>query len=166
MRLVMMALVATYVALVFQTALAPLMRVFGAAPDLLVLAAMAIVLLSASPYAFLWCGWIGLLHDLASTGRLGVGMFWFALSGYLVARIRDALYAERFWGRSVAAFVGSFVAVAGLVVTRRVLGDTDAQWETILAYPLRVAAYTAIVALPFFAVWGWRARPRAGAGLN
>jgi len=159
MTKVVLAFSATYLALVFQTTLCPLIRISGAAPDLLALAALVIVLLSSSPYAFLWAGWIGLLHDLASTGRIGVAMFWFAVAGYLMVRIRDHVFTETLLMRWVACVLGSFVAVAGLVATRRLLGDTSAAWATILTHTIRVTLYTGLVAVPFFALLAKRSKP-------
>lgn len=155
----LLALSATYLALVFQTTLCPLIRIKGVSPDLLALAAMATVLGSRSPYAFLWAGWIGLLHDLASTGRIGVAMFWFALAGYAVTRLRDHVDTGNLLPRAIACLLGSFVAVTGLVATRRVLGDTSAAWDTILAHTVQVAVYTAAVALPFLILLRGRMNP-------
>ena len=158
-----LAFSATYLALVFQTTLCPLIRISGAAPDLLALVALVIVLISSSPYAFLWAGWIGLLHDLASTVRIGVAMFWFAVAGYLMVRIRDHVFTESLLTRWIACVLGSFVAVAGLVATRRLFGDTNAAWGTILAHTIRVAQ---CVAVPFFALLGRRFKPNLAGPLR
>jgi rod shape-determining protein MreD len=162
MTKVVLALAATYLALVFQTTVCPLIRLGGASPDLLALVALTIVLLSASPYAFLWAGWVGLLHDLASTGRIGVAMFWFAVAGYLITRFRDHVYAETLPARTLACVLGSFVAVAGLVATRRLLGDTGADWATCVSHSIRVAVYTGLVAVPLFVFVGRRVKGKAG----
>lgn len=149
----------TYLAVVLQTSLCPLIRIHDAAPNLLALEALAVAMVSSSPYAFLWAGWIGLLHDMASADRMGVAMFWFALVGYLVGRVRGQVYTEGFLVRTGVVLAGSSLIAGGLVASTRILGPTGFAWEGLLAQSLGVGGYTAAVAIPIFGAYSFRGRP-------
>ncbi|MFW6124825.1 MAG: rod shape-determining protein MreD [Pirellulales bacterium] len=147
---ILLILAVTYVAVVLQIGLCPWLRIADAAPDMLALEALAVVLIASSPYGFMWAAWIGLLHDLVSAGSLGVAMFWFAAVGYAVQRVRDHFYLANSLARAGVVAAGTAVAVAGVVVTQRLLGQTPLEWRAMPLYSAGVGLYTAAVALPIF----------------
>lgn len=144
----------TYLAVVFQTTVCPSLRVAGATADVLVFEALAVVVLSSSPYSFLWAGWIGLLHDLVSTGPIGPCMFWLTVTGYLVARLRQQLFTEHVLAQSLIVLLGTAVTLAGSSATRLLLGEASGALPEIGAAVCGSAVYTALAACPVLAVVG------------
>lgn len=162
---VLMLVAVTYVAVVVQTSVCPSLEVGGATADVLVLEALAVVLLSASPYSFLWAGWLGLLHDLVSPGQLGPCMFWLTVAGYLVVRVRRQLYTEQVLVQAALVALGTSVVLGGVGATRVWLGEASGEWSALIAAAGGGAVYTGVLAWPVFFVAGRWARSEPAWGV-
>ena len=161
MRIFLMV-VLSYLALVLQTTVGPSLRIAGAGADLLALEAHAVVLLSNSPYSFLWAGWIGLVHDLSSAGTLGPGMFWFTLSGFLLGKLRQQVYTHHPLVQSLLILLGVGLSLSLLTATRLLLGETGVAWRELYKAVGGGALYTAVVALPLLTIAGRWHKPEPG----
>lgn len=154
MMRVLMLLGVTYVAVVLQTTVCPSLRLAGATADLVVLEALAVVVLSSSPYSFLWAGWLGLLHDVCSAGRIGPCMFWLALVGYVLARLRQQLFMERAAAQAVLVLLGTGVVLGALSASRMALGEASGAWGDVAGAVCGSAAYTAVLGWVVLGVLG------------
>lgn len=148
-----------YVAAVADTTLAERIQVGRVAPDLLALTAVVWLLLAAGPSAFLVAGAIGLVADLVSSGRIGLGTACFLLAGYALVRLRQRLALEALPAQLAVVFAAVALLSAGVGVGRWLLGETVVGPVTLLLGALGVGLYTAGVALPLLMVLGWIREP-------
>lgn len=139
---VCLTLVAVYVLAVVQTAVCPLLHLETRTPDPLAFLAALMAWFGASPYRFMWCGLVGLVHDVVGVGRLGPAMVWFAVVGYLLLRTRRVLYRDHFLLQLLAAAAGTAAIELGLFAIRRLLGDSATAWHEIGPASVMVAVYS------------------------
>lgn len=154
------------VAVLLQTTLASDLRVFGVAPDLMVLLSICAGMLGG-PEAGAWVGfWSGLLMDmfLAST-PVGLSALTYCLIGAAVGGLRSSVLADRRSLLPAAALVGTAAAVVLFVGAGDVLG----QHQLIAAgrsWLIRVAVvegmWNAVLALPAGYLYARAARGSVG----
>ena len=140
---------------VLQTALFPELRVFGAVPDLLLVAAVAVGY-ERGPEAGAVFGFVGgLAIDCFLSSPLGVSALTFALVGYGVGVFQSGLLRSSRWIAPVLGGIGGLVGGALWVVIAAVAG----QDELITGYTARVvviaAVYDAVMALLIFPFVHW-----------
>ena len=140
---------------VLQTALFPDLRVFGAAPDLLLVAAIAVGY-ERGPEAGAVFGFAGgLAIDCFLSSPLGVSALAFSLVGYGVGVFQSGLLRSSRWIAPVLGGIGGLVGGALWVVIAAVAGQED----LITGYSARIiviaAVYDALLALLIFPFVHW-----------
>jgi rod shape-determining protein MreD len=152
-----------YLAAVAETSLADGLRIGAIAPDLLALTAAVWLVAARGPYTFLAAGGIGLVADLLSPGRIGIGAAARLLIGYAMVRPRWRWAFERVLGQvsAVALAVGVWAATVGFA--RWLVGDAALGLATILARSLATGLYTAAISLPILLAVSWVRDPLAPA---
>lgn len=150
-----------YLAAVCQTTVSPALAVRDAVPNWFLLLAVSWILL-ARPGSGSWlvAALVGLMFDLVSPGRPGLGL---ALFGGLALGLE---WLHRHWSlESLPLRLGLFAAAAllmelALAAVAAVAGSplplTSAAWLAV-----RCAVYTAAVALPVLMILSWIPRHRA-----
>jgi len=152
---ILLLLTLVYLAAVAETTLVPLLRVGGAAPELLALLAVIVALRTRSRYGFLVPGLIVLAGDLTAPGRIGLGTAWMLLVAFVLVRWRAGSRLRRFPAQLAVVPVAVGTWAVGLSMTCRLLGEIEGGMRAILSNALGGAIYTAAVALPVLMVLGW-----------
>src|SRR5262249_3404281 len=99
--------------LVLQTAVFTHLRIFGAVPDLLLVATIGMAYESGPMQGALFGFGAGLAQDLFLTTPLGVSALAFALTGYAVGLFQTGLIRE---SRSIAPLLGGVGSVVGNIL--------------------------------------------------
>jgi rod shape-determining protein MreD len=154
MRLVVLIPI-VYLAAVLQTSLVEVIRIGRVEPDLLALAAMVWLLVAAGPLGFLAAGLVGLVADLVSPGRLGLGLACYLAVGYGLLRLRARVDLDSLPAQLAAVWGGATLLALGETVGRWLLGEPARALPTSLAGALGVGLYTAAVSLPVLMIIGW-----------
>jgi rod shape-determining protein MreD len=142
-----------YIAALVDTSFGPALELGGVAPDALALVAIVWSLVASSQRGPLAAGAAGFASDLVSTGRLGTGLFCFALAGYALSELRARFGIRRSLALSLCAWPAATFMVLGPAVMRRALGEVDVDWTMLVCRGLEVSAYTAAAVTPvLFAV--------------
>ena len=103
-----------YLAIALQIGLAPFLRYHGAAPNLVLLAAVFIALNAPRDAALLGCFLMGLFHDLLTHQPPGLFAVSYGLVGMMAAGTQQAVYRDHpLTHFSIALAAG--IVVAGLV---------------------------------------------------
>jgi len=140
---------------VLQTAVFPDLRVFGAVPDLLLVAAIAVGY-ERGPEAGAVFGFVGgLAVDCFLSSPFGVSALAFSLVGYGVGVFQSGLLRSSRWIAPVLGGVGGLVGGALWVVIAAVAGKDD----LITGYSVRIiaiaAVYDALLAVLVFPFVRW-----------
>ena len=140
---------------VLQTTLFPDLRVFGAVPDLLLVATIAVGY-ERGPEAGAVFGFVGgLAVDCFLSSPFGVSALSFSLVGYGVGVFQSGLLRSSRWIAPILGGVGGLVGGALWVVIAAVAGKDD----LITVYSARIvalaAAYDALLALVIFPFVHW-----------
>lgn len=150
-----------YLAAVTETSLADVLRIGAIAPDILGLTAMVWLVIARGPYAFLGAGLIGLVADLLSPGRIGVGAAAWLLIGYALAQPRWRLAFEHGVGQAAMAALAVSVWGATVGTARWLVGDAAGlALPTVWARAVGTGLYTGAIGLPILLVLGWVCDPR------
>jgi rod shape-determining protein MreD len=140
---------------VLQTTLFPELRVFGAAPDLLLVATIAVGYERGAEAGAVFGFVGGLAIDCFLSSPLGVSALAFALVGYGVGVFQSGLLRSSRWIAPVLGGVGGLVGGALWVVIAAVAGKDD----LISGYSARIVAiaavYDALLALLIFPFVHW-----------
>jgi rod shape-determining protein MreD len=147
---------AIYVAAAFDTAFVPALAIGRIVPDFLALVAVAWLCTSHGPKAFIWAAVIGLISDLLSPGRLGIGMACYALVGYAFVSLKPKLGLRDPLSRMAAAAVAIGLLTLGVSVFRGTADKTSLPWIMLLVTSAGVGIYSACIGLPMFMVLNWR----------
>ena len=158
MRLLLL-LPIVYATAVVGTSLGDLVCVGHVAPDLLALVAVTWLLLSPGRRAFLLAGAIGLVADLISPGRVGLGMACFLIVGYALTRLRARFRLDHLVWQVAAVGLATTALAVSLASGRWLLGETAVPLGTLWARALGVGVYTTGVSLPLLMVVGWIREP-------
>ena len=163
MRYLLLA-AAVYVAAVVQTSLVDAIRIGRVEPDVLAMVAIIWLFWATGPRSlpaagFLVAGGIGLLADLISPGRIGLGAACYVLIGYAVDRLRPWLGLKHLLGQLLTVWVGVTLLSVGQTLGLWLLGDVSQPLGRAMACALGVGLYTAGVSLPVLMVTGWIREP-------
>jgi rod shape-determining protein MreD len=159
MRLVVLIPI-VYLAAVFQTSLVEAIRIGRVEPDLLAMTALVWLLVAAGPRGFLAAGLIGLVADLLSPGRLGLGLACYLVVGYALVRLRTRVGLESVSAQLAAVWGGATLLALGQAVGRWLLGEPGQTLPASLAGAIGVGVYTAALSLPVLMVVSWIRQPR------
>jgi rod shape-determining protein MreD len=144
-----------YLTAVAQTSLVDLVAIGHVVPDLFALVALAWVLLSPDPRAFLVAGVIGLAEDLVSPGCVGLGAGCFLAVGFLLSRMRGAVAIDSLVARTVAVGVSVCGLVLMLTVGQWLFGQVAIPATVAMGRAAGVGMYTAALSIP---IWAFAAR--------
>lgn len=145
---------AVYLAAALDTAFVPALAIGRVVPDLMALSAVACLCIFPGSKAFLLAAVIGLISDMISPGRLGIGMGCYALVGYGLVCLRPKLGLRDPLTRTAAAAVAIALLAVGISTLRTFTGETTAPWITSLGISVGVGIYSAFVGLPMFILLG------------
>ncbi len=158
MRSVMLAAI-VYAVAVVETALADVIAVGRVTPDLLALVAVIWTLLVPGRRTFLTAGVVGLVADLVSPGRLGVGMASFLLVGYGLSRLRARWEFEYLIGQLAAVGLATTFVALAQAAGYWLFGAAPAPPGALVTRALGVGLYTTGVAVPVLMIIGWVREP-------
>ena len=159
MRYVLLVM-AVYVALVLDAALADLVAVDRAAPDLLAIVALAWLLsCPASARAVVVAAIVGLASDLAAGGRVGAGVASFALVGYAAIELRSKVDTDHPLMQTALTWPAATTIALVVAVARLASGELATPAWGALARCLFVGGYTAAISLPVWMVLSWIREP-------
>lgn len=147
---------AVYLAAVFDTALESSLDVGPITPDWLALTAVVWSFTTAGARAYWGAGLAGLVSDLCTSGRVGIGMLCFALASAELVAARKHLRLHNPAAQSLLAWPTIAGIALGVALARRVLGEIDLPLVSMVGRAVGVGAYTACLALPAFMVLRWR----------
>lgn len=144
------------VAAVVQAAVLGHLRIAGAAPDLLLVIAIAGGLAAGDTRGAIGGFAAGLAIDLLTWGRpFGLAVLVFTLVGWGCGRVRTATAIESRIGDVVIATAASVVATAAYVVGLGIFGGGAALSGTFAAVASVTAVWTAVLVLPVSALLRW-----------
>ena len=140
---------------VLQTALFPELRVFGAGPDLLLVATIAVAYERGAEAGAVFGFVGGLAIDCFLSSPLGVSALAFSLVGYGVGLFQSGLLRTSRWIAPILGGVGGLIGGALWVAIAAVAG----QDELISGYSVRIvvlaAIYDALLAVLIFPFVHW-----------
>ncbi len=141
--------IVVFVASIFQVSALSSVQLLGAAPDLLLVAIVAIALLRGS-IAGAAAGFVGgLLVDLATMSTLGVSSLLLTAAGYWAGRYGETTGRDRSHAPLVAVCAITILAGFGAYGLHFMLGDSESAqrslypllpallWNALLAYPVQ-----------------------------
>jgi rod shape-determining protein MreD len=136
------------VAVLLQTTVLPQVRLFGAAPDLVLLVTISMALLEG-PVAGGAVGAVGgLLEDLLLTSITGLMALTYLLIGYAVGKVRPYVQSTSVAVPVAAILVGTVAANLLYSALSVLLGEPASAMERVLQTSVLMGLYNAIIA-PF-----------------
>jgi rod shape-determining protein MreD len=142
---------------VIQTTVFPHLRVFGAAPDLCLLATVAVAYEDGPDTGAMFGFFSGLATDLFLASPLGVSALTFAIIGYLVGVFQSGLLRPSGW---VAPMLGGLAGLAGgalFVVVASIAGEDGLLNGHSVKIIVVAAIYDALLAPLIFPIGRWAA---------
>ena len=148
-----------YLTAVLQTSLCDALSVGHVTPDLLALLAVTWLLVTPGRRAFLVAGLVGLVADMISPGRLGLGMASFLLVGYALTRLRTKLRLDHLGWQVPAVWFSTTALALSLATGTWLSGEALLPPSTLFVRALGVGAYTTGVSIPLLMIIGWIREP-------
>lgn len=149
---------------VIQTTVFPSLRVFGAIPDLCLVATVAMAY-EEGPHAGLIFGFAsGLAIDLFLSSPMGLSAFAFAATGYAVGIFQSGLVRESRSISPVIAFAGGIVGGSIFVVVGAMVGESGYLSLHSVQVIIVAALYDALVSYAVFPFVRWADRGSDPAG--
>jgi rod shape-determining protein MreD len=142
---------------VIQTTVFPHLRVSGAAPDLCLLATVAVAYEDGPDTGAMFGFFSGLATDLFLASPLGVSALTFAIIGYLVGVFQSGLLRPSGW---VAPMLGGLAGLAGgalFVVVASIAGEDGLLNGHSVKIIVVAAIYDALLAPLIFPIGRWAA---------
>jgi rod shape-determining protein MreD len=154
------------VVVLIETALASDLRIFGVAPDLMVLVVICAGLAGGTE-AGAWVGFCaGLFIDMFLTSTpVGLSALTYCLIGASVGGLRSSVLTERKAVHPVVGFVATAAAVLLFVAVGDVLGQHQllgAGRTWLIKVVIVESLWNAVLALPVAYIYAWTARGSAG----
>lgn len=140
---------------VLQTALFPSLKVWDTAPDLLLVATIAVAYERGAETGavFGFCG--GIVVDCFLSSPLGVSALAFSLVGYGVGVFQSGLVRSTRWMAPVLGGLGGLVGATLWVVIASIVGTESLFDVTTLRAVLVASLYDALVAVAIFPFARW-----------
>lgn len=142
---------------VIQTTVFPHLRVFGAMPDLLLLATIAVAYEDGPDTGAIFGFFSGLALDLFLATPLGVSALTFAIIGYLVGVFQGGLLRPSGWVAPVLGGVGGLAGGALFVVVASIAGEDGLLNGHSVKIIVVSALYDALLAPIIFPIGRWAA---------
>jgi len=143
-------------AVVVQVGVLSHLRVAGAAPDLLLVIAIASGLAAGETRGAIGGFCAGLAIDLLTWGRpFGLAVLIFTLIGWACGRLRASTAIESRLADVVLAASASVLAITAYVAGAEVLGDGGALASGFVAVVVVTAVWSALLVLPMTAALRW-----------
>jgi rod shape-determining protein MreD len=142
---------------VIQTTVFPHLRVFGAMPDLCLLATVAVAYEDGPDTGAIFGFASGLAIDLFLASPLGVSALTFAIIGYLVGVFQSGLLRPSGW---IAPMLGGLAGLAGgalFVVVASIAGEDGLLNGHSVKIIVVAAIYDAVLAPVIFPIGRWAA---------
>lgn len=140
---------------VLQTALFPSLRILGAAPDLLLVATIAVAYERGAETGAVFGFAAGLAIDCFLSSPFGVSALTFALVGYGVGVFQSGLVRSSRWMTPTLAGVGGFVGGCLWVGIAALAGQEDLFVVSTLRIIVVAAFYDAVVSFVVFPFARW-----------
>lgn len=155
-----------FFAILIETTLGSDVRVFGVAPDLMLLLVICAGMTGGTE-AGAWVGfWSGLIADMFVTSTpVGLSALTYCLVGAAVGGLRSAYLQDRRLLLPLAALVGTAAGVLMFVAVGDVLGQDqllDAGRAWLIKVALIEACWAAVLSLPAGLLYAWAARGSQG----
>ena len=146
------AAAALFVCVILQTApILSLLDPFGASPDLVLVALVAIALLRGSIFGAFAGFWAGFLLDSATLDTLGVTSLLLTIAGFWIGRYGETTGGDRTHAPFVSVVVVTVLATLGGLVLAYVLGESAPAAEVLRSLPPTIAI-NLILTLPVYVV--------------
>jgi rod shape-determining protein MreD len=140
---------------VLQTTVCPHLRVFGAAPDLLLVATVAMAYEEGPESGAVFGFASGLALDLFLASPLGLSALSFALTGYVLGVFQGGMVRESRAMAPLLGFVGGLVGGTIFIVVGGIAGQSGYFSLTSVRIIIVAALYDALVALAVFPFMRW-----------
>jgi rod shape-determining protein MreD len=151
------------IAVVVHTAVVPQLRLFGVAPDVLLLAGIAAAITAGADRGAAVAFAAGLLADCFLQTPFGLSALAYSLAAYAVGTFQSTiLHADR-WIPVLTTFMGSALGVLVFAGAGAVLGHEQFISVRLATITLVVAAVNAALALPAVRIMRWATLPGLGA---
>lgn len=148
---------------VVQTTVFPSLRVFGAIPDLLLVATLAMAYEEGAQAGLLFGFASGLAIDLFLASPAGLSALSFAITGYGVGIFQSGLVRESRSIAPVIAFVGALIGTTIFLLVGAIVGESGYLSLHSLRVMLVAALYDALLAYAIFPFVRWAVHdPDAG----
>jgi len=147
---------------VLQTTVFPHLRIFGAAPDLLLVATAAMAYEEGPESGAVFGFASGLALDLFLASPFGLSALAFALTGFLLGMSQGAMLREARAMPAILGFVAGLVGGTIFVVVGGIAGEAGYFSLTSVRIILVAALYDAVVALAVFPFVHWANRDPEG----
>jgi rod shape-determining protein MreD len=147
---------------VLQTTVFPHLRIFGAAPDLLLVATAAMAYEEGPESGAVFGFASGLVLDLFLASPLGLSALSFALAGYLLGVFQGGMMREARSMAPILGFVGGLVGGTIFIVVGGIAGESGYFSLTSVRIIIVAALYDAVVAFAIFPFVRWANRDPDG----
>jgi len=142
---------------VIQTTVFPHLRIFGASPDLLLLATIAVAYEDGPDTGAIFGFFSGLALDLFLSTPLGCSALSFAIVGYLVGVFQGGMLRPSGWVAPTLGFIGGLAGNVLFVVVASIAGEDGLLNGHSVKVILVAACYDALLAPLIFPLGRWAA---------
>jgi rod shape-determining protein MreD len=152
-----------YFAAVLQTWLA--LRGGEFAPDLIALAAICVLITASNRRGLLLMAGAGLLSDVNSFNRLGIGMALFLLAAQTIIWLRSRLRLDGFFGHCSSVWIAATAIALSQGIVDRCFGMAAPSWRMLMEHGFLIGFCTAAIGVPILMIVNWGSERRASYGL-
>lgn len=157
------------VIVLLQTAVLPYLRIDGVAPDLGLVATVAIAYYEGPELGAIFGFASGLALDLFLQTPLGLGALSFALTGYFLGVLQGALLRSTWWVTPLLGGIGGLIGGLLFIGIGAIVGQEQLWALRSLRVVLLSSLFDAIIAPIVFPIAGFAARgpgPRTGSEMS
>lgn len=140
---------------VLQTALFPSLRIFGAVPDLLLVATVAVAYERGAETGAVFGFVAGIAIDCFLSSPMGVSALAFSLTGYAVGVFQSGLVRASRWMAPILGGIGGLVGGFLWICIASIAGQDDLFTPTSFRILVTAAVYDALVAFVVFPFARW-----------
>lgn len=150
------------IAVVLHTAVLPQLRLFGVAPDVLLLVGIATAITAGADRGAALAFVAGLLADCFLETPFGLSALAYSLAAYAVGAFQETILHADWWIPVLTTFVGSVLGVLLFAGAGAVLGHEEFISLRLPTVALVVGAANAVLGLPAVRIMRWAALPGVG----